>query len=427
MSEGRKPTPRLQGTLQKPSKPPTQNLTRKPTVAQLQTAAPRAAQTKAPPVYRPQPTPRVLQTKLANAQPAPTPPRRTPTAPPVYRPELKKVVQPQMRSPAEGRKPPKAPPVYRPQPTPKVLQTKAAVTRPPHAPSSARTHAAPRNPLRPSNPTQRRGVVQAKASVTATIRPSPPSRTLQHPVALRPAHATGGRVGVVQLTDADVFVTGSSVRKGHGHCGLGAGAGGVSHAEQIAWAAAKSSVDAKLNEHGTAKVTVTFQVDQTICPLCQDWFEKTIYPYLKEKAKAKEKPFELLVTVGSKTVDVQGTEETAWPLSVGDTARTPIVEKLTGYLTETGGLGTDKMFVYNSSGDLEAIDYYSEQDIRDNREKIEGSYNLWQAFQESGTYVSGKKLTKDLDVEEVERLSLQKQMVNIDEGHLELNIVKAQS
>lgn len=55
----------------------------------------------APPVYRPQPIPRVLQRKTA------------PVAPPVYRPEHKKIVQPKAVAPQ--RKPPTAPPVYRPQ------------------------------------------------------------------------------------------------------------------------------------------------------------------------------------------------------------------------------------------------------------------------------------------------------------------------
>src|SRR6185503_3260138 len=55
----------------------------------------------APPVYRPQPLPKVLQTKKAVD----------------YNPHAHQAL----------RKPPVAPPVYRPQPTPAVLQRKAAV------------------------------------------------------------------------------------------------------------------------------------------------------------------------------------------------------------------------------------------------------------------------------------------------------------
>jgi hypothetical protein len=67
----------------------------------------------APPVYRPQPAPKVLQSKRAPGQPV---------APPVYRPEVKK-----MAGSAQMKTGPVAPPVYRPQPVPKVLQTKGAI------------------------------------------------------------------------------------------------------------------------------------------------------------------------------------------------------------------------------------------------------------------------------------------------------------
>lgn len=84
----------------------------------------RAGQTTpaAPPVYRPQTTPKVLQPKTGAT------PLRPLTPPPVYRPVQKKVVQPQMKAtPAAQHSPtPTAPPVYRPQPTPHVLQRKAA-------------------------------------------------------------------------------------------------------------------------------------------------------------------------------------------------------------------------------------------------------------------------------------------------------------
>jgi hypothetical protein len=96
----------------------------RPAVAQPKTAAPfqKPRPPVAPPVYRPQPTPKVLQRKSANNQPQPgaSQPRRAPAAPPPYRP--------QPRPPALQRKShPQAPPVYRPQPPPKVLQPKTAL------------------------------------------------------------------------------------------------------------------------------------------------------------------------------------------------------------------------------------------------------------------------------------------------------------
>jgi hypothetical protein len=84
----------------------------------------------APSAYRPQPVPKVLQTKVASGQPlhAGHSPRK-PVAPPVYRPEPKRVVQPKMTATAQAQQLPKAPPVYRPQPTPRVLQTKNSQIR----------------------------------------------------------------------------------------------------------------------------------------------------------------------------------------------------------------------------------------------------------------------------------------------------------
>jgi len=68
----------------------------------------------APPVYRPQPLPRVLQTK-------------TPSAPPPYRPPAKPGGPAKIAGAAQMKPHPVAPPVYRPQPIPKVLQTKQLI------------------------------------------------------------------------------------------------------------------------------------------------------------------------------------------------------------------------------------------------------------------------------------------------------------
>lgn len=116
-----------------PKRPLTQQGSLQPKTAggQPQQQRPAANQSRrapvAPPVYRPQPVPRVLQTKMAsNQQTQPGQSPRQPIAPPVYRPEPKKIVQPKMASAAQARKPPTAPPVYRPNSEPKVLQAKAS-------------------------------------------------------------------------------------------------------------------------------------------------------------------------------------------------------------------------------------------------------------------------------------------------------------
>ena len=87
----------------------------------------------APPVYRPQPVPKVLQTKSATVQPS-VQARRQPVAPPVYRPEAKKLVQPKAISPL--RKAPVAPPVYRPEQQ-RVSQPKMAAAAPERTPPKA--------------------------------------------------------------------------------------------------------------------------------------------------------------------------------------------------------------------------------------------------------------------------------------------------
>jgi hypothetical protein len=111
--------------------------------------APNVKQPVAPPIYRPQQAPKVLQTKTSSSQSrqagqaprlpvgpvlnwqqgnktvqpkAITPPQKSPTPPPVYRPEPKRIAQPKMT--ANTHPLAKLSPAYRQQPLPKVLQTK---------------------------------------------------------------------------------------------------------------------------------------------------------------------------------------------------------------------------------------------------------------------------------------------------------------
>lgn len=111
-------------------KPTNKSVPVKPVVAQLKTRGSAIKQPAAPHVYRPQPVPKVLQTKRApgaqNLQTDRAP--RQPVAPPVYRPEVKKIVQPKMS--ASQRQPPTAPPAFRPEQK-KTLQPKVAAKTPP--------------------------------------------------------------------------------------------------------------------------------------------------------------------------------------------------------------------------------------------------------------------------------------------------------
>lgn len=63
----------------------------KPVVAQLKTGVPaqRVKSQLAPPAFRPQPVPRVLQTKMAQRAAAPVQSKNQPAAPPIYRPQSK--------------------------------------------------------------------------------------------------------------------------------------------------------------------------------------------------------------------------------------------------------------------------------------------------------------------------------------------------
>jgi hypothetical protein len=88
-------------------------------------AAPQKPEQKvAPPVYRPQAVPKVLQRKTV--------------APPAYRPQAAPKVLQRQTAPGQmeirdsklNQKPPVAPPAYRPQPVPKVLQLKKTVQGP---------------------------------------------------------------------------------------------------------------------------------------------------------------------------------------------------------------------------------------------------------------------------------------------------------
>ncbi len=168
MSAGRKNPPQGHGTRPETPARRTHKQSPKTGVAQpkKESATQAKARTTAPPVYRPQPVPKVLQAKTPNGQPARSPaappiyrpqpvpkvlqpkaanafqtgagqtPRR-PAAPPVYRPEAKKIVQPKMAAPS--RKPPAAPPVYKPE-AKKIVQPKMGVaTHPRPKPFAAPT------------------------------------------------------------------------------------------------------------------------------------------------------------------------------------------------------------------------------------------------------------------------------------------------
>jgi hypothetical protein len=148
----------------------------KPNTLQPKTATSSATTVRkpvAPPVYRPQPTPKVLQTKLAGSPQAQTmSSRHKPTAPPVYRPQsVPKVLQRKIQAPnqpaSQSKRTQVVPQVYRPLPVPKVLQKKNASGQ------SSLTSKAPRQPVAPPvyRPQPVPKVLQKKSALTPQSHP----------------------------------------------------------------------------------------------------------------------------------------------------------------------------------------------------------------------------------------------------------------
>lgn len=236
---------------------------------------------------------------------------------------------------------------------------------------------------RPFGPIQRRAVNSAAGTARVSVTAGP--RAFVRP-------------SVLQLTDATIHVNGS--QRGAGHCDIGQGVGGQTHAEQKAWNAAKSSVDAKFADAAAASVTVNFTVDQSICEDCQDWFENTLHPYLETKSGQNgDKPFQLNVTVDGTTISVLGVNETTWPEGVGDNPRLSLVERLKAMLIETGGLSDDYITLYNAHGESRNIEYWGnvEPTLRQYEDEIKASHELFRNFQETGMVVTGRLAEIDLD------------------------------
>src|SRR5215204_1802240 len=125
----------------------------------------------APAPYRPQPAPKVLQTKSSLIQrPQPEQAPRRPVAPPVYRPEQKKIVQSKVFSQRRIRA--TAPPVYRPG--------KLSIAQPKLAPATQAQ-------WKPTTPTVQRAQAQP---VTAGMRTPAAQPNCVQPKAHQLGHAT---------------------------------------------------------------------------------------------------------------------------------------------------------------------------------------------------------------------------------------------
>jgi hypothetical protein len=152
----------------------------------MATPAPHRNQPTAPPAYRPQALPKVLQTKKAvSPHTAQGLASTKPVAPPVYRPQTAPKVLQTKKAAVEGqaRPGPVAPTAYRPQAVPRVLQTKKAAVQHPRAGESC-----PATVIAPPVNRQPQKMVQPKPA-----RPAPPVKASPTP----PPH---GNLGASQMT-----------------------------------------------------------------------------------------------------------------------------------------------------------------------------------------------------------------------------------
>lgn len=146
----------------KPPTPPASALAARTIQPKAAPARPshQAKQPTAPPVYRPQPAPKVLQGRMTNATPKPNQTSAGPVAPPAYRPQpLPKVLQTKQRGDASppALKARTQAPSPRPASTPPVLQRKPNAPQRPSPPSPLAPHA---RPTPPRLPTQAGGTIQ---------------------------------------------------------------------------------------------------------------------------------------------------------------------------------------------------------------------------------------------------------------------------
>lgn len=165
----------------------------------------------APPVYRPQARPKVLQTKSSSAQAAQaSQATRQPLAPAVYRPAAKKVVQ--AKAISQERKTPTALPVYRPEQK-SIAQPKSATAAPlltrPNAPpvnSRYRLPVSPKPALRPKVGQGSRSTIQrSKAAVS-----SQSTKVILWFGQFEVHGSTGNLTGHAEMDAIDQFITACS-------------------------------------------------------------------------------------------------------------------------------------------------------------------------------------------------------------------------
>ncbi|MDT7688618.1 MAG: hypothetical protein QOE46_1377 [Acidobacteriota bacterium] len=149
------------------------------------------ARTSAPPAYRPQPIPKVSQRKTnGNPQPA-NQPKRAPVAPQVYRPEPKRILQPKQAIGVSVRKPAQPAPICCPQHGP--LQPKLVTTR-----SAGLQATRPQLPARaPQQVVQAHGLTTHVSGGPIFLRPS---RVIQRVKTSSNAWNVGKRV-IANLTE----------------------------------------------------------------------------------------------------------------------------------------------------------------------------------------------------------------------------------
>lgn len=121
---------------------------------------------------------------------------------------------------------------------------------------------------------------------------------------------------IIQRTTASVQVGGTTVKGSEKTVAKG-GVGGQTHAEQLAWNIAKTSVENSIRDND--ETDITFVVDEPICDNsphnpalrgCQGWFER-LHKSLTKLAVENKHTFTLVVLAQGRQINITG-EGTDW-------------------------------------------------------------------------------------------------------------------
>lgn len=158
-------------------------------------------------------------------------------------------------------------------------------------------------------------VAQLKATQEAANRSTTSSPLDSLPVQFKMDNPSPGETMQLAQADVDYQVGAGGVRHVAGDAIGRGGIGGVSHSEQGVWARVQGPILAGITAGN--HVSVTFDVDTSICGGCSPWFENTVWTAMNAATAAAGGTFTLNVVVNGSTVQVTGAN-TIWPNEIAD-------------------------------------------------------------------------------------------------------------